>query len=49
MHDNARADESVFRDPAGGDWNLTEAGLALVRESCPDFEPLPFDEMGVPD
>lgn len=47
MHDNARADESVFRDPAGGDWNLTEAGLALVRESCPDFEPLPFDEMGV--
>ena len=48
MHDNVRAEESIFRDPGAGDWNLTEEGLAFVRETCPDFEPLPFDEMGLP-
>ena len=33
-------------DYENGDFNLTEAGLALVREACPDFEPLPLSEIG---
>ncbi len=47
LHDNLEdADPSIFVDYENGDYNLTESGLALVRESCPDFEPLPLDQIG---
>ncbi len=47
IHDNLEdADYSIFVDAANDDYNLTEEGLALVMESCPDFEPLPLDQIG---
>ncbi len=47
LHDNLEdGDPSLFVDYENGDYNLTEAGLALVRESCPGFEPLPLDQIG---
>ena len=44
--DSESADLSIFKDYAGGDYSLTEAGLAKVCEAIPDFEELPFDKMG---
>ncbi len=47
LHDNLEgADLSLFVDPENGNYNFTEEALALIRESCPDFEPLPLDQIG---
>ena len=46
LHDNFMGGADIFTDAANGDYTLTEAGLALVRESCPDFDPAPFAEVG---
>ncbi len=46
-HDNFEsADLSLFVNATNDNYTLTEAGLALIRESCPDFDPLPFSEIG---
>ncbi len=46
-HDNLEnGDYSLFEDAGNGDYRLTDEGLALVRETCPDFEPLPLDQIG---
>ena len=47
VHDNYETnDYGIFTDAANGDYTLTDSALAQIRESCPDFEPLPLDEIG---
>ncbi len=39
-------DPAWFVDYDGGDFHFTEDALAAIRETCPNFEPLPLDEIG---
>lgn len=39
-------DPGWFVDAENGNYAFTDAALEVIRESCPDFEPLPLDQIG---
>ncbi|MDY4976754.1 MAG: right-handed parallel beta-helix repeat-containing protein, partial [Clostridia bacterium] len=45
-NENVNSAKSLFKD-YGTDFSLTEKGLAEVRKSAPEFENIPFDQIGL--
>lgn len=43
---NTAANKAYFVDYANGNYALTEAAYAMIRQTIPDFETIPFEEMG---